>query len=464
MRIRFLGAARAVTGSMHLIETNNRRILLDCGLFQGKRQEAFEKNRNLRIEGKDVPAVILSHAHIDHSGNLPTLIRSGFTGRIFATRATVDLANVMLRDSARIQVRDVEYLQRKKREYVHPLYEPQHARATVRRMKGVSYGRWFNVVPGVRARFQDAGHILGSASIHLEVSEPGEQRVRVTFTGDLGRPGLPILRDPDPLPEAEVVITESTYGNRCHAQDGPVADQMKDTLEAALLLAARGGGKLIIPAFAVGRTQNILYFLNELMAEGRIPTARVFIDSPLATTATEIIRRHAECFDEETLAKISGDLRPLLPQNVELVRSARDSKLINKIRGTSVIISASGMCEFGRILHHLKNNIEDPNSVIAFVGYQAHHTLGRRLVEGADRVRIYGKEKQVKAHVVKLNGFSAHADKNELLAALRPLRSAAGQTFVVHGDEEPALAFAKTLEGDGFRGVEVPSEGDSCAV
>lgn len=464
MRIHFLGAARSVTGSMHLVEANGRRVLLDCGLFQGRRQEAHERNRNLRVRGADVHAVILSHAHIDHSGNLPSLVRSGFKGRIFATRATTSLANIMLRDSARIQVRDVRYLKRKGRPAVDPLYEPEHARAALKKFKGVSYGRWFNVLPGIRARFQDAGHILGSASVHVEVKEPDRERIRITFTGDLGRPGLPILRDPEPLPPAEVIITESTYGGRFHEANGEVSDHMKDTLEAALMTAARKGGKLVIPAFSVGRTQNILYFLNELMDEGRIPRTRVFIDSPLATEATDVIRRHTECFDDETIQKIGSDLKPLLGQHVDLVRTVKESKMINRVRGTAVIISASGMCEFGRILHHLKHNLSDPASVVAFVGYQAHHTLGRRLIEGSDRVRIYGEDVRVKAHIVKLNGFSAHADKGELLAALRPLRGDAGHCYVVHGDEDQAFALAGSLEDEGFQGVEVPEEGSVCDV
>ena len=459
MRVHFLGAARTVTGSMHMIEANDRRILLDCGLFQGRRQEAFEKNRNLRVRGEQVDAVLLSHAHIDHAGNIPTLMRTGFRGKVHCTGATRDLANLMLRDSARIQVRDVKYLQRKNRPAVDPLYGPEHARAVIKRFRGHDYGQWVEVFPGIRCRFQDAGHIIGSSSVLVEIKEPGRERIRLTFTGDLGRPGLPILRDPDPLPDAEIVLTESTYGGRSHSAKKNVGDHMKDTLEDALMAAARRRGKLIIPAFSVGRTQNILYFLNELMDEGRIPTTKIFIDSPLATDATELVRRHPECFDQETLDKLGNDMKPLLGSNVELTRTVRESKLINKVRGTAVIISASGMCEFGRILHHLKNNLQDEDNVVAFVGYQARHTLGRRLVEGAKRVRIYGQDLQVNARIYKLNGFSAHADKDELLTALHPLKKTAGHTCIVHGDEDQAFALRDTLDDVGFQGLLVPKEG-----
>ena len=464
MRISFLGAARTVTGSMHLIEANDKLILLDCGLFQGRREEAAKKNRELRVKPERLHAVVLSHAHIDHSGNIPTLIKGGFRGRIHATRATADLTAIMLRDSARIQVRDLKYLQRKGHKTLEPLYGTEHARVAKRRFRGWDYDQWFDVAPGVRCCFKDAGHIIGSASVHLEIKEPGQTTKRVTFTGDLGRAGLPILRDPDPLPEAEVVITESTYGGRCHGGDKGVAENMKRALKGAVMAAATNGGKLIIPAFSVGRTQNILYFLNELIAERQVPTVRIFIDSPLSVEATEVLRRHPECFDEETRDKLEDNLKPLIGSHVDMTRTVAESKLINRVRGTCVIISASGMCEFGRILHHLKRHLDDPNSVVAFVGYQAHETLGRRLIEGVKNVKIYGDRISVKAQVIKLNGFSAHADHDELLAALSPLRSAAGHTFVVHGDEKPALKFASALTSRSFQSVHVPHEGDEFTI
>jgi metallo-beta-lactamase family protein len=450
---------------MHLIEANGQRVILDCGLVQGPRQEAARRNRELRIDGEHLDAVILSHAHIDHAGSLPTLVQKNFRGRVHATDATTDLSNIMLADSARIQVRDYEYLKKKGKPVESPLYTPDHARVILRQFRSHGYAEWFDVGPGIRALFQDAGHIIGSASVHVEVKEPGKDRVRITFTGDLGRAGLPILRDPTPLPPAEVIITESTYGGRSHGKEhGSVAEHMKKTLAEAFLAAARPGGKLVIPAFSVGRTQNVLYYLNELMAERTIPTAPIFIDSPLATDATDIIRRHPECFDEETWEKLDQDLMPLLPSHVTLSRTVEDSKRINHVAGTCVIISASGMCEFGRILHHLRNHLPDERSVIAFVGYQAHDTLGRRLVQGARTVRIYGEEIPVKAQLFKLNGFSAHADKDELRAALLPLKDVAEHTCIVHGEEDQALALRTTLDQDGFRNVAVPHEGDELVL
>ncbi len=464
MRIHFLGAARGVTGSMHLVEAVGRRVLLDCGLFQGRREEAAHKNRNLRITGNRVDDVLLSHAHIDHAGNIPTLYKSGFRGRVHATRATSDLSGVMLRDSAQIQLRDIKYLQRKNRHAVEPLYTLQEARAAIRRFRSHDYDTWIDLAPGLRCRFHDAGHILGSATVLLEARENGSA-VRLLFTGDLGRPHMPILRDPAPLPEADVVITESTYGDRRHGEPGSdAAAQMKAALHQAVLLAAHSGGKLVIPAFSVGRTQNLLYFLNELMDEGRIPRTRVVVDSPMSAEATEVVQRHPECFDPEMHEKLRRAIDPLLAPHVQLCRTVEESKRINRLRGTCVIIAASGMCEFGRILHHLRHNLPDPAAVIAFVGWQAEHTLGRRLIDGQKLAKIYGRDVDVKARVLKLNGFSAHADRDELLAALGPVRAAAGRVFVVHGEERAATSFGATLTAAGFRGVSVPAEGDEVAI
>jgi metallo-beta-lactamase family protein len=407
-----------------------------------------------------VDAVVLSHAHIDHSGNLPVLMKDGFRGRVHGTAATRDLCGVMLRDSARIQVRDVSYLQRKGREAGEPLYTAREVTALMRRFRGHGYGEWIDVARGIRARFRDAGHILGAASVHLEIREAGGVR-RVTFTGDLGRPGMPILRDPEPLDPAEVLITESTYGGRCHDAQGDLGDGMKRALKEALELAWGQGGKLIIPAFAVGRTQSLLYYLSELMEEGSVRPTKVFLDSPLGIEATQVVMDHPECFDEATMDRILRAVGRQPAMRVEFTRTVEDSKRINRERGTCVVIAASGMCEFGRILHHLRRHLGDPQAVVAFVGYQAVHTLGRRIVEHAPRVRIYGEEVPVRARVVKLNGFSAHADRDELLAELGPLAGTAGQTFVVHGEEDQALALAGSLQALGFQEVAVPHEGQS---
>ena len=460
MRITFLGAARGVTGSMHLVEAAGSRILLDCGLFQGRRSESYERNRRPRVRGHEVDAVVLSHAHIDHSGNLPVLMKDGFRGHVHGTAATRDLCGVMLRDSARIQVRDVTYLRRKARDVEEPLYTGREVTALMRRFRAHAYGEWIDVAPGIRLRFRDAGHILGAATVHLEIREQGRTR-RLTFTGDLGRPGMPILRDPEPLDPADVLITESTYGGRCHDVEGDVGEGMKHALKEALDLAWAQGGKLIIPAFAVGRTQNLLYYLSELMEEGAVRPTKVFLDSPLGIEATEVVMDHPECFDEAAMDRVLRAVgrKPAMP--VEFTRTVKDSKRINREPGTCVIIAASGMCEFGRILHHLRRHLDDPKAVVAFVGYQAVHTLGRRIVERTPRVRIYGEEIRVRARIVKLNGFSAHADRNELLAALGPLAPSAGHTFVVHGEEEQALALAGSLQAQGFQEVAVPHEGEA---
>lgn len=461
MRIRFLGAARGVTGSMHLIEAAGKRFLLDCGLFQGHREEAAAKNRALAIKGSLLDFVILSHAHIDHAGNLPTLCKSGFKGRVHATAATADLSEVMLEDSAEIQERDVEFLRKRGRGAVEPLYTGREAREITRRFVSHQYDDWIDLAPGLRLLFRDAGHIMGSATVHLEIREKGKDLIRLTFTGDLGRPHMPILRDPAPLPQAEIIITESTYGNRVHGEPGEEAGrQMKASLSEAVNRAVRQGGKLLIPAFSVGRTQNILYYLSELMDEGVIPTIKVFVDSPMSVAATEVLRRHPECFDADMHEKLKRASDPLIASHIELARTVEESKRINNVTGPAVIISASGMCEFGRILHHLARHLDDPSTVLGFVGYQAEHTLGRRIIEGSRSVRIYGENVPVRASVVKLNGFSAHADKEELIAALRPLKDTSGHTVIVHGEPEQSLPFASTLEGLGFRGVIVPAEGD----
>ncbi len=465
MRIRFLGAARGVTGSMHLIEAAGKRFLLDCGLFQGRREEAAEKNRSLAVRGADLDFVILSHAHIDHAGNLPTMCKSGFRGRVHATHATADLSDVMLQDSAQIQERDVEFLRKRGRATVEPLYTAHEAAEITRRFVTHDYNQWVDLAPGLKLQFRDAGHIMGSASVNLEIREPGRETVRLTFTGDLGRPKMPILRDPAPLAPAEIVLTECTYGNRVHGEPGEEAGrQMKASLALAVKTALKQGGKLIIPAFSVGRTQNILYYLNELMEEGAFPKVKVFVDSPMSVAATEVLQRHPECFDAEMHAKLQRASDPLIASHIEMARTVEESKRINRIGGTAVIIAASGMCEFGRILHHLANHLDDPRTVVGFVGYQAEHTLGRRIVEGSRSVRIYGEDVPVRAKIVKLNGFSAHADKEELLFALRPLKPDLQHTVLIHGETDQSLPFAATLQLEGFRGVTVPAEGDELRI
>ncbi len=464
MELHFLGAAREVTGSCHEIVVNGQRVLLDCGMFQGHRQEAYEKNRAFRLRGKDITAVVLSHAHIDHCGNLPQLARSGFHGKVWCTPATRDLARVMLLDAAQIQQRDVEHLARHQGERLEPLYDEDDVNRILARFVAVPYGRSFEPARGVQASFTDAGHIIGSAAVHLEISEPGRERVRLTFTGDLGRRGVPLLRDPAPLPPAELVLTESTYGGREHDDRENPAEGMKKSLESAARLAISHGGRLIIPAFSVGRTQTVLYYLNELVAEGRLPRLPIFIDSPMSTEATAVMRKHLEDLDEETHAKIARAVDPLLNGDVHLVSGVDESKRLNERTGSCVVIAPSGMCEFGRIVHHLAHGLDNPRNVIAFVGYQAEHTLGRRISEGLTPVRVLGRFTEVRATVVKMNAFSAHADHSELLDYLRPLRAGAGRVFVVHGEADQAEALAASLRGEGFRSVDVPAERDHVTI
>lgn len=446
---------------MHLLETAGGRLLLDCGLFQGRRDEAWERNAAERTNASRVDAVLLSHAHIDHSGALPLLVRKGFRGWVHATVPTVPLAGVLLRDSAHIQEKDTEFLRKHGRQSREPLYSVEHALAVQRRFAPSDYGAWFEPLPGVRAVFRNAGHILGSASVHLEVREPGREPVRITFTGDFGRRGTPILKDPEALDPAEIVITESTYGARVHEHGPDAAMKPCSTLLQAVESAVRSGGKLLIPAFSVGRTQNLLWLLNEAMDQRQIPQLPIFVDSPLAVAATRIMEAHPRCFDEQALARVRRSLALLQSRVVHFTESVAESKSINDVQGTAIILAGSGMCESGRVLHHLKRLLPSAQNVVALSGYQAQHTLGRRLQERHREVRVFGEEVPVRAQVFSIQGFSAHADARELMEALSPLRAAAGRVFVVHGDPDQAEGLQGRLLGAGFEGVQVPAEGHS---
>jgi len=460
MLLQFLGAARTVTGSMHLLEANGQRILLDCGLYQGKRKEAFERNRNLPFDPKGIHAVILSHAHIDHSGNLPTLVRKGFTGPIYATPATADLCDALLRDSAHIQERDVEFVNKRRRAQGKNLFEPLYrlpdAEAAARRFRRVGYGEWFEVVKGVRASFRNAGHILGSAGVLIEATANGSTR-RIAFTGDLGRKNYPILRDPAPVEHVDYLITESTYGNRVHEPAG----ETEAALEAVLNEACSRCGKLIIPAFSVGRTQNVVYLLRRLLVAGRIRRVPIYVDSPLSVNVTKVFREHPECYDAETRALIEQAGDPFGFEMLEYVTDVERSKALNTFNKPCIIISASGMCESGRVLHHLKHSIGNPANTILIIGFQAQHTLGRRLVEGAKEVNIFGEPHEVRAQVKVMNSLSAHADKNGLLAYAAAADGALRQTFIVHGEEDQSLAFAGHLAEMGIKRAVAPEEGQA---
>lgn len=461
MKLEFHGAARSVTGSMHVLETGGMRVLLDCGMFQGRREEANRINRTLSFDARQIRATILSHAHIDHSGNLPNLVKSGFRGKIWATAPTSELAALMLRDSARIQEGDAEYLNKKnpRGPRIEPLYDAKDAERAIERFEPVSYHQWFEPAPGVRARFLDAGHILGSGMIEIEATENGATR-RIVFTGDLGRRAIPILRDPEAIPSCDVLICESTYGDRTH----PTSEGLEADLEKLLKGCVAEKGRLIIPAFSVGRTQNAVYGLAKLIRAGRIPAIPIFVDSPLAVEATKLVAKHPEVFDAEMRQVIAEQGSPLFFRGVRYVESVEESKSLNRMPNPIIIISASGMCESGRVLHHLKHAIESPCNVVALVGFQAMHTLGRKLQDGWEKVRILGDELEVRAKVVKFSGLSAHADREDLLAAIRPLKGRVKTIFLVHGEEESALSLGEALRKEGFPKVEVPERGSSFAI
>lgn len=463
MKIEFHGAVRTVTGSQHLIHINGKRILLDCGLFQGSRKKGYERNRKLPFDCGAIDILILSHAHIDHSGNIPNLVKSGFRGDIYCTYATRDLCAIMLRDSAKIQEQDLEYLNRKRDRQqlppLEPIYTMEDAVESLKYFIGLGYDRPREIMPGVTLAFYDAGHILGAAMVALDLEDHETGRsVRLVFSGDIGRPDRPILRDPTFLKEADVLIMESTYGNREH----PPADEASAALKKVINDACRRDGKVIVPAFAIGRTQELVYRLHLLVEAGEIPkTLPVFVDSPLAIDATAIHRLHPEAYDEDLatfmLKDVHGD--PFGFDMMQYTRSVHQSKAINLLKGPAVIISASGMAEAGRILHHLKNNIEDPRNTILIVGWQAPHTLGRRLVEKERVVKIFGEEYERRAEVVTINGFSGHAGRSELLDWADHFERRPAYTFIVHGEEDASLALASALEQRGFSRVTVPHLG-----
>jgi metallo-beta-lactamase family protein len=448
---------------MHLLSANGHRAILDCGLYQGKRKEAFERNRHLPLDPTTLDAVVLSHAHIDHSGNLPTLAHLGFRGPIYATPATIDLCDIMLRDSAYLQARDVEYVNKKRRRQgknpFEPLYGPEDVEQVMKQFVPSEYGRTTDIGGGFSITFHDAGHILGSAITKIHVQENGSTQ-RILFTGDLGRNDMPILRDPVVVSGAETLITESTYGNRRHPPKKDVSTKLRDLVNEICEHRA----KLVIPSFSVGRTQQLVYFLNELYHEKEICELPIYVDSPLSTRATRVHERHPECFDREAIEHLIRGDAPFSFPRLRYITDVEDSKALNGQPGPMVIISASGMCEGGRILHHLKNNITNRRNIVLFVGYQAEHTLGRYLIERHDTVRIYGEEYRVRARIEKINALSAHADKKELLDYFRAMDALPRRAFVVHGEPEPAEALAAGLRDLGVPDVEVPERGQEVTL
>jgi metallo-beta-lactamase family protein len=459
MRLTFWGAARQVTGSMHLVEANGARILLDCGLMQGHRAEANARNANLPFDGAAIDAVLLSHAHLDHCGNLPTLVKSGFTRDIVTTHATNDLTRIMLFDSAKIQEQDAAYLNKKRArngaEPIVPLYTRADVDAAIRCLTGRAYEKWFDV-PGakLRAQFLDAGHILGSAVTILEYQENGAT-IRLGFSGDLGVKHKLILRDPAPAPAVDYLILEGTYGDRVH--DSP--ERSEAELVRVIRETTARGGKTIIPAFALERTQEVVYALHRAILSGKLAPLPVFADSPLAMDATEIYRMHPEVFDQETVDFMHKYEDPFGFRQLTYTRDVEASKAINFVEGPVVIIASNGMVEAGRILHHVKNNVEDERNTILFVGYQAENTLGRRMLDGAKRIRVLGEEFTVRAHIERIDGFSAHADRNGLLDWVRPIAPQLKGVFVVHAEDSAAEALLGGLRALGIENAIAPTYG-----
>jgi metallo-beta-lactamase family protein len=460
LRLKFWGAARTVTGSAHLLEFEGGTVLLDCGLFQGRRAQARSLNGSFPIDPARVDAVLLSHAHIDHSGLLPAFQRDGFRGKIYATHATEDLCGAMLRDSAFIQEKDAEWVNRRERrrggERIEPLYGMADAEAVLEQFEGVDYDVPFRPLPGLEVEYRDAGHILGSATMVLTVRE-GNRTVKLGFTGDVGRADRPILRDPQTMADCDYLITESTYGGEVH--DPP--ERAKDRLAEVVNRTASRGGKVIIPAFAVGRTQEIVFRLDELENEGRLAPIPVYVDSPLAVNVTEIFRRHPECFDDTMREYMERDAHPFGFGRLTYVRDVEDSKRLNVSRLPMVIISASGMAEAGRILHHLRNGVSDPRNTVMIVGYCADHTLGKRIVDREPVIRIFGEPHALKADVEVMNSYSSHADEPELLEFIGRLdRQRLRKIFLVHGEPSRQIALANALEAEGHRSVTMPERGD----
>jgi len=446
---------------MHHLETGGKEFLLDCGLYQGRRQEALDRNSNIPFQSSDIDAVILSHAHMDHSGNLPTLVRNGFSGPIYTTPATIDLCLAMLADSAHIQQQDAEFCNKRRARrkakglddrVCAPLYTLDDASNTYPLFKPVNLGERAQVSDTLAYRTYDAGHMLGSTSMIVEADG-----VRLAFSGDVGRVGLPIIRDPQPPDAADYLIMESTYGDRLH----PPIGHAQDSLAGVVNRTAGRGGKIIVPCFAVGRTQQIVLMLHQLMEAKRIPSIPIFVDSPLAINATEAFRKHPECYDEEARKFLLQDQDPFGFSRLKYVREASESKKLNDLHGPMVIIASSGMCEAGRVLHHLRNNIEDPRNTILITGFQAPYTLGRKILNHQREVPIFGEPMTLRAEVVSLEELSGHADQHELIEWMRPFAKGLKKVFLVHGEPGPGETLAALITKEYGIEAYMPERGES---
>ncbi|NLF30729.1 MAG: MBL fold metallo-hydrolase [Planctomycetes bacterium] len=457
--LEFHGAAETVTGSLHVLHTDDGAIYLDCGLFQGRREDSRRINQSFPTRPADVKCVLLSHAHIDHSGRLPRLYRDGFTGPSYATRATCSLLSVMLADSAHIQEEDARFWNEKRAEgpqdFIQPLYTHEDVLKAMEHFLGVPYNQPLPVAGGVTATFLEAGHVLGSSSVLVELD--GWRKTRLLYTGDLGRFDMPILRDPHtPLPEVDYLITESTYANRRHNDEAEMADK----LVAIIQETRAAGGKVVIPAFSLGRTQHLVYALSQAIAAGKLEPLPIYVDSPLSVNITQVFREHPECYDAEARDFWHSQGGVFGRDMIRYITRVDDSKALNDMHEPMVIIASSGMCEFGRILHHLKNTVEDEKNTVVMVGFQAQHTLGRRIVERAEQIKIFGRMYELLARVEVLNGFSAHADMDDFAKLLAPLAPRLKAAFVVHGEPHQVSAMRDTLVAAGCSAVHIPTKGD----
>lgn len=460
LSISFEGAARTVTGSRHRLSFGERSWLFDCGLYQGHRDEADRVNRTFRFAPSDLDAVVLSHAHLDHSGNLPTLVSQGFRGRIHATAASADLCRIMLPDSAFLMERDVEHVNRHRNGARRPvrraLYQMSDVDETLSRFEERGYHEAWTLFPGVRAEYFDAGHILGSALTVFEFEADG-RKTRVGMSGDLGRPRRPILRDPEVHPGVDALVLECTYGNRLHDD----AQATERGLADAVTRTAERGGRILVPAFAVGRTQELVYTLHALVRAGSVPDLPIYVDSPLASRATQVFRRHVALFDDEARAEIQSDGAAFGYPRLTFVGSADESRALNERQGPCIIVSASGMCEGGRILHHLLHGLGDARNTVLFVGFQAEGTLGRRLRDGAETVSLFGEPVRRRAEIQALDGFSAHADQAEILEWVGRLDPAPRRIFLVHGEMDAAGPLRERLVEKIGAEVHIPTCGEA---